>query len=829
MSDDLRADGAAENEATPVSAPAETVKAMAPEAPLPLHRQLGVTDEELDAIRSKLGRDPNHVELAMFSVMWSEHCSYKSSRPLLKTLPTRGNGMLAGPGDNAGVVRIGDGLAVAFKIESHNHPSAVEPYQGAATGVGGILRDIFTMGARPIAVLDALRFGDPTDPRTRHLVDGIVRGVGGYGNCVGVPTVGGELVFDPSYQGNPLVNVMAIGLLEERMLILAEAPGPGNFVVLFGSTTGRDGIGGASVLASATFADSDPNKRPTVQVGDPFAEKLLIEASLELIDRRLVEGIQDLGAGGISCASSESADKAGTGILMDLDAIPRREPGMAAWEVMISESQERMLATCRPENYPAVREVCERWGIPIALVGRVIADGDIVIVEGGIGSDGLPNPGAKEIARVPAKALTSEAIVHYRLATPPTRRRQAPAPGIPLTAQDGLPERGMDPAAVLVALLGSPNLSSRRWVYEQYDACVQSNTVDWPGHGAAVLRIKGTKKALVATTDGNQTVSAIDPYLGAQLSVAEATRNVSITGARPLGITNCLNYGNPERPEAFWQLQEAVRGMGDACRVLGVPVTGGNVSLYNEYPGGAISPTPEIGVVGLLDDISFLVRPLFTTAGDSVVLIGHSAPGMAGSAYATLAGLSSEDAPPSVDLDREAALQSFIREAIGRGLVASAQDVSGGGLAVAIAECCMWSGLGASLKLGVSGSPAIELFGESPGRLVLSCRSRQAAAIELLARQFGLAAETLGTVGGDRLRIELTGQGATGAAEERGSRVADALDVSLADLRHTWDHGLARALGVEPGPGREPGHQAAHEPDAAPPAVPPAAATETGD
>ena len=814
---------AASNKATAVSASAETAKVTA--EPSPLHRQLGVTDEELVAIRGKLGRDPNHVELAMFSVMWSEHCSYKSSKPLLKTLPTRGSGVMAGPGDNAGVVRIGDGLAVAFKIESHNHPSAVEPYQGAATGVGGILRDIFTMGARPIAVLDALRFGDPADPRTRHLVDGIVRGVGGYGNCVGVPTVGGELVFDPSYQGNPLVNVMAIGLLEERMLILAEAPGEGNYVVLFGSTTGRDGIGGASVLASATFADSDPNKRPTVQVGDPFAEKLLIEASLELIDRRLVEGIQDLGAGGISCASSESADKAGTGILMDLDAIPRREPGMAAWEVMISESQERMLATCLPDNYPAVREVCERWGIPIALIGRVTTDGDIAIVEGGIGPDGRPNPGATEIARIPAKALTSEAIVHYRLATPPTRRRPAPAPGIPLTAQDGLPERGMDPAAVLVALLGSPNLSSRHWVYEQYDACVQSNTVDWPGHGAAVLRVKGTKKALVATTDGNQSVSALDPYLGAQLSVAEATRNVSITGARPLGITNCLNYGNPERPEAFWQLQEAVRGMGDACRTLGLPVTGGNVSLYNEYPGGAIAPTPEIGVVGLLDDISLLVRPPFTTAGDSVVQIGHSAPGMAGSAYAALAGLSSEDAPPSVDLEREAALQSFIREAIGRGLVASAQDVSGGGLAVAIAECCMWSGLGARLRLGVSSSPAIELFGESPGRLVLSCRPRQAAAIELLARQFGLAAETLGTVGGDRLRIELTGEGATGAAEERGSRVADALDVSLADLRHTWDHGLARALGVEHGSGHEQGQGT----EAVPRAVPPGIAADRGD
>ena len=798
MSDEMRPAGAAENAGTAVSASAETAK-VTPS----LAASLGVTDQELDLIRQKLGRDPNHTELAVFSVMWSEHCSYKSSKPLLKTLPTRGSGMMAGIGDNAGVVRIGDGLAVAFKIESHNHPSAVEPYQGAATGVGGILRDIFTMGARPIAVLDALRFGDPTDPHTRHLVDGIVRGVGGYGNCVGVPTVGGELVFDPSYQGNPLVNVMAIGLLEERMLILAEAPGPGNYVVLFGSTTGRDGIGGASVLASATFQDQDPSKRPAVQVGDPFAEKLLIEASLELIDRHLVVGIQDLGAGGISCATSESADKAGTGILLDLDAIPRREPGMEPWEVMISESQERMLATCLPENYPAVREVCERWGIPIALVGRVTTDGDIAIIEGGIGPDGLPNPRATEIARIPAKALTSEAIVHYRLATPPTRRRQAPAPGLPLTAHDGLPERGMDPAAVLVSLLGSANLSSRHWVYQQYDSSVQSNTVEWPGHGAAVLRVKGTKKALVATTDGNQTVSAIDPHLGAQLSVAEATRNVSITGARPLGITNCLNFGNPERPEAFWQLQEAVRGMAEACRALSVAVTGGNVSLYNEYQVGAIAPTPEIGVVGLLEDISLLVRPPFTTEGDAVLLIGQSTPGMAGSAYAALAGISSEDSPPSIDLEREAALQTFIREAIGRGLVASAQDVSGGGLAVALAECCMWGGLGAKLRLGVSGSPAIELFGESPSRLVLSCRPRHAPAIELLARQFGLAAHNLGTVGGDRLRIELTGQGATGAAEERGSRVADAVDVSVADLRHTWDHGLARALGVEPGPVRD--------------------------
>jgi phosphoribosylformylglycinamidine synthase len=374
----------------------------------------------------------------------------------------------------------------------------------------------------------------------------------------------------------------------------------------------------------------------------------------------------------------------------------------------------------------------------------------------------------------------------------------------------------MDPAAVLVSLLGSANLSSRRWVYEQYDSSVQSNTVEWPGHGAAVLRVKGTKKGLVATTDGNQTVSAIDPYLGAQLSVAEATRNVSITGARPLGITNCLNYGNPERPEAFWQLQEAVRGMGDACRIFGLPVTGGNVSLYNEYPGGAIAPTPEIGVVGLLDDISLLVRPPFTTEGDNVLLIGRVTPGMAGSAYAALAGISSEDSPPGIDLEREAALQSFIREAIGRALVASAQDVSGGGLAVALAECCMWSGFGADLRLGISGSPAIELFGESPSRLVISCRPRHAAALELLARQFGLDSCNLGTVGGDRLRIELAGQGATGAAEERGARIADAMDVAIADLRHTWDHGLARALGVEHGPEYGPEHGSAEAGEIAP-------------
>ena len=751
----------------------------------PLHRRLGLTDDELDAIRDRLGgRAPNELELAMFSVMWSEHCSYKSSKPLLRTLPTAGDAVVAGPGENAGVISIGDGLAVAFKIESHNHPSAVEPYQGAATGVGGILRDIFTMGARPIAVLDALRFGDPGDARTRHLVDGVVRGVGGYGNCVGIPTVGGELVFDASYAGNPLVNVMAIGLLEERRLTLASAPGPGNLVVLFGSTTGRDGIGGASVLASATFTHDDPSKRPSVQVGDPFAEKLLIEASLELIDRGLVDGLQDLGAGGITCATSETADRAGTGIWIDLDAIPRREPDMEPFEVMISESQERMCAIVQPDRWEAVREVAERWGLPVAVIGRVTDDGDITVARDGV-----------ELARVPAAALTSDAIVHERIARAPEHRRNAPAPGLPLSPSDRLPERGMDPGAVLLALLGSPNLASRRAVFEQYDSTVGADTVVGPGHGAAVLRIKGTTKVIVATTDGNQAVGAIDPYAGAAMSVAEATRNVSITGARPLGVTNCLNYGDPTRPEAFWQLSEGVRGLGDACRALGLPVTGGNVSLYNEAPTGSIAPTPEIGVVGLLDDIETLVGPAFAADGDVVVLVGSASPGLSGSAYAALAGTAVEDGPPSLDLGREAALQTFIREAIARGLVSSAQDIAGGGLGVAIAECAMWGARGASLRVPTAMSPAVELFGESPSRIVVSVTPRFAPALVLLALQHGLPVETLGTVGGDRLVIQLIGAGATGASEERGSTVADTLEVPLTALRHAWDHGLTRALG----------------------------------
>ncbi len=752
-----------------------------------LHRQLGLTDDELDAIVERLGRTPNDLELAMFSVMWSEHCSYKSSRSLLKTLPTTGDDVLAGPGENAGVVRIGDGLAVAFKLESHNHPSAVEPFQGAATGVGGILRDVVAMGARPIALLDPLKFGWPDDEATRRLVRGVIGGIGAYGNCVGVPTVGGELLFDPTYTDNPLVNVMCVGLVAENGLAHAVARTPGHLAILFGSPTGRDGIGGASVLASAVFGEGSAEMRPSVQIGDPFAGKLLIEASLELVERELVEGLQDLGAAGLTCAASEMADSGGTGIRIDLEAVPRRETGMAPFEVMISESQERMLAVVAPENVAAVQNVCRRWGLPSAVVGLVTDDGDVVVVAG----DDI------EIARIPARALASQAIQISRIASPPQRRRHAPAPGEEPLPHDGLPERGMDPGAVLEALLGHANLGSRAWVTTQYDQTVGTDTVEGCDRAAAVVRIKGTSKALVMATNSQPAVAIHDPALAAQLAVAECARNVAITGARPLGVTNCLNFGDPSNTEAFWQLSESVRGLGEACRALGLPVTGGNVSLYDESPLGRIAPTAQIGVVGLLDDLESLVRPQFRNEGDLVVLLGEAGPGMAGSAYERIAGIAPEDRPPSIDLGREASLQKLVRQAAEDRLFASAQDVSGGGLAVALAECAIWGGIGADLTLAVALAPAVALFGESPTRVVVTIAPERWNELARLASGMRVACRRLGTVGGDRLRIRLSGIGATGAAEARGAGVADEVDVPLTELRKAWNRALPTALGSD--------------------------------
>jgi len=749
----------------------------------PLHRRLGLTDDELAAIVERLGREPNDLELAMFSVMWSEHCSYKSSRPLLRTLPSAGPDVVAGPGENAGAVRIGDGLAVCFKIESHNHPSAVEPYQGAATGVGGILRDIVAMGARPVALLDALKFGDPTDPNQRRLVRGVVGGVGGYGNCVGVPTVGGELTFDDSYADNPLVNVMCVGIVLEDRIAHAAAAGVGNLAVLYGSTTGRDGIGGASVLASATFDEMSAQMRPSVQIGDPFAGKLLIEASLELVERELIVGLQDLGAAGLTCAASEMADRGGTGMRLDLAAVPRREEDMAPVEVMLSESQERMLTVVRPELVADVLEVCRRWGLPAAVVGTVTDDGLVTIVDAG-----------EVIAQLPARALASEAIVLQREGRPPVRSRPAPAPGAPTLAHDGLPERGMDPGAVLQALLGRPNLGSRRWVTAQYDETVGTDTVEGGRHGAAVLRIKRSRRAIVMSTDSVPRVAQHDPALAAAMAVAECARNVAVTGARPLGLTNCLNFGDPGVPEAFWQLAESVRGLARAANALELPVTGGNVSLYNESLSGRIAPTAQIGVVGVLDDLDWLMSPEFREAGDLVVLLGETGAGMSGSNYEELAGAAPDDRPPSLDLSRELGLQRVLQRAAQEGLLRSAQDVSGGGLAVAVAECAIWSGLGVELSVPVGLPPAVVLFGESPGRVVASLPPARWSELARLAAGLRVPCRRLGVVGGDRVRIRLVGIGATGAAEERGARVADEIDRPLVELERAWRQALARSL-----------------------------------
>jgi len=778
------------------SRPPTAVCAPPSTAPRPIHVRLGLTDHELAEIGGRLGREPNELELAIFSVLWSEHCSYKSSKPVLALLPTRGRDVLAGPGENAGAIRIGmqagRELAVVFKIESHNHPSAIEPYQGAATGVGGILRDVFAMGARPIAVLDALRFGEPRSAGTRRLLDGVVRGVGGYGNCVGIPTVGGELVFHPAYAANPLVNVMAIGLLHGPPMRAAAAR-PGDVLVLYGSTTGRDGIGGASILASANFAEDDPSKRPSVQVGDPFVEKLILEVTLELVEGGLVEAVQDLGAGGLSCAAAEMADRGGTGVVVDLDAVPRRDEGMAPFEVMISESQERMCAVVRPERVPEVLAVCRRWGLPAAaIVGRVTDDGLLTVVEGGVDEAGRPRENARVLARIPAKDLASEAIVYHRAARPPARRRQAPAPGMPVEASDHLPERGTDPGAVLRALLGSPGLGSVAWVAEQYDSTVGSDTVVGPGRGAPLLRIKGTTIGLVAATDGNATVSALDPYLGAAMSVCQAVRNVVVTGARPLGVTDCLNFGDPEKPEAFWQFSEAVRGIADACTALGLPVVSGNVSFYNESPSGAILPTPQVGVVGLLEDVERRAAPAFAADGDLVILAGETVPGLAGSAYVDLAGMAPEDGPPALDLRREAALHAFLLESIAAGLVSAAQDVGSGGLAVALAEMVIWGGRGADLHLRVGGTPAVELFGEAASRAVVTCRAPAWEPLAAIADRHGVPLEPLGMTGGQTLRIELRGEGSTGAAEDRGAGIADPVEVDLATLRHAWESALPR-------------------------------------
>jgi phosphoribosylformylglycinamidine synthase subunit PurL len=727
-------------------------QASSPASPRVKHRELGLTDAEYALIEEKLGRAPNEVELAVFSLMWSEHCGYKHSRRLLRTLPTEGPRLVLGPGENAGAVSVGDGLACAFKVESHNHPSAVEPFEGAATGVGGILRDVFAIGARPIAILDSLRFGEPSSPRSRYLLERAVAGIGHYGNSIGVATVGGEIYFEGPYEQNCLVNAMCVGLIETERLIRSAAAGVGNVVVLFGARTGRDGIGGASVLASAELDASD-DKRPSVQIGDPFEEKKLLECSLELLDQGLLVALQDLGAAGLTSSSSEMAAKGGVGIDLDVSRVPLREPGMEPFEIMVSESQERMLCVVAPERLDDVLAVCARWEVNATAIGEVTDSGRLRVFAG----EAL-------VGDMPVTALVDECPA-YDLEPHEPARALYEAPARTLDSDD--------PADALLALLGSANLASRRWAFEQYDCIVGSRTVRRPEQAdAAVLLLpggdNGARPAIAVAIDGNGRRVAADPYRGAVEAVVECSANLACVGAEPLGLTNCLNFGNPEKPHIAWQLTRAVAGLGDACRALGIPVVGGNVSLYNEGAEGPIYPTPVVGLVGELPDAARAGRLGFTTPGATVAVIAAEswAPSLAAAELAKLRGAAVEGPLPSADLGELKALHAAVRQAVRSGALHSAHDAAEGGLAVALAESAIASGLGATVT-GLGGEE--ELFGEGPGAFLVS---GDAAALTA----FGAAARVIGEVGGDVLDIE------------------GVLAVPLTDLERAHTVGLAELL-----------------------------------
>ena len=724
-------------------------------------------DEYREIVR-RLGREPTDVELGMFGSMWSEHCGYKNSKPLLRLFPTEAPWVLQGPGENAGIVDVGDGLAIAMKMESHNHPSAVEPFQGAATGVGGIVRDIFTMGARPIAVLDALRFGPLDAPRNRYLFHGVVAGISAYGNCIGVPTVGGDVAFAPCYGGNPLVNAMAVGLLRHDQIVRARASGAGNALILVGSDTGRDGIHGASGLASRELSQEREGQRPTVQVGNPFMEKLLIEACLELLasERAHVVGLQDLGAAGITSAAVEVAAKGGAGVEIDVLKVSRREQGMTPYEVMLSESQERMLVVVEAGHEEAVRRIFDRWELHSDLIGRVTDDGLVRVREGDT-----------VVCEVPAR-LFAEA--------PTYRRRGVRAPRLDELAAfdpDRLPACP-DPGAALLTLLAHPDVASKRAVYRQYDHTVQTNTLLAPGQAdAAVLRLKGTGRAIALSADCNGRYCELDPWLGGAIAVAEACRNVAATGARPIAITDCLNFGNPEKPEIYYQLEQAILGMSQACRALGVPVISGNVSLYNETDGRPIYPTPMVGALGLIEDARRYVGAAFQDEGDAVVLLGEAEPTLGGSLY--LVALQGQVAGrlPELDLGAEARLQGLLVEAAASGLLRSAHDLSDGGLAVALAESAILGRIGAALELELGERPEKALFAEGQSRAVVSVAPSDLDDLLRLAGDLGVPARRIGAVGGASLRL------------------GRAIELGLEIVRDAWENGLERAAS-EPGTNR---------------------------
>jgi phosphoribosylformylglycinamidine synthase len=711
----------------------------------------GLKPDEYDRIVRFLGREPNLTELGIFSVMWSEHCSYKSSRVHLKTLPTEGPLVLQGPGENAGAVDIGDGLAAVFKIESHNHPSFIEPYQGAATGVGGIIRDIFTMGARPIALLNSLRFGSLEAPGTRRLLEGVVAGIAGYGNSIGIPTVGGEIAFEPSYAGNPLVNVFCLGIAKASDIIKGVASGVGNAVYYVGAKTGRDGIHGAT-MASAEFDEKSAEKRPAVQVGDPFMEKLLLEACLEVMQTDALVGIQDMGAAGLTCSTTEMGSRGGAGIEIDVSLVPQRETGMTPYEIMLSESQERMLLVAKRGREPEVERIFEKWDLHAVKIGEVTDDGFLRVKERGT-----------LVAEIPNRALTDEAPVYTRPMTEPEYLRELQQFDLDSLTRANQPS---DQNRALLALLGSPTVASKRWVYRQYDHMVRTNTINLPGFGAGVVRIKGTDRALALSVDGNGRYCYLDPYRGAMLAVAEAARNVACAGARPIGATNCLNFGNPERPDIMWQFAKAVEGIGVACCALNVPITGGNVSLYNETDGRAIYPTPTIGVVGVLEHADRVVSRRFRESGDAIVLLGVDRGELGGSEYLKVVHDLVRGMPPALDLDAECALQALLVTLADEGLARSAHDCSDGGLAVTVAECCFdTSGIGATIAVDAPRAArdaainvAAALFGESASRVIVSVVPEELTRVIERAAAAGVPAEVVGQTGGNRLRIAVAGQ-----------------------------------------------------------------------
>jgi phosphoribosylformylglycinamidine synthase subunit PurL len=703
----------------------------------------GLSEEEYERILGILGRTPTFTELGIFSAMWSEHCGYKNSKRLLRLLPTEAPWVIQGPGENAGVIDVGDDLAIAFKIESHNHPSAVEPYQGAATGVGGILRDIFTMGARPIAVLDSLRFGDLDSGRNRYLFGGVVRGIGDYGNCVGIPNIGGEVFFDRAYDGNPLVNAMALGLMKREELIKGEASGIGNTLMAVGARTGRDGIHGATFASEELSEGSDESSRPQVQVGDPFTEKLLLEASLELIRSGHIVGIQDMGAAGLTSSASEMAGRAGSGVSLEMASVPVRESGMTPYEILLSESQERMLVVARRGHEEDVRAILARWELEAETVGVVTDHGRFEILENGV-----------RVADIPALPLTDGCPTYEREGVESELVRE-------LREQDlseFLAPEG-DLTGHFRRLLTSPNIASKRWIYDQYDTTVRTSTVVRPGGDAGVVRLRGTPRGIAATTDCNGRYCYLDPREGAKAAVAEAARNLVCVGALPTAVTNNLNFGNPLKPEIYFQMREAVLGMAEACELFETPVTGGNVSLYNETDGKAIYPTPVIGMVGVIDDVSTVVGHAFRSEGDALILLGETREEIGASEYLYRTEGIVAGTPPSVDLMAERRLQHAVLALVQKGLVRSAHDCSEGGLACALAECAVGDSegpFGVEVELHERLAPIAHFFGESTGRVIVSCAEEELDDTLAMARNHGVTAQLVGRVGarGGHFRIE---------------------------------------------------------------------------